>query len=192
MYRNEIERREAERDLRRPLESFLATLEMRLTIAAAAAGDLERAEELTLRTHQLNSTGYTYSHAELDRLRGSPDHRLLIAGLTDRYGSYGKIGLALLECSPEVWTLKLLLVSCRVMSRGVGSLLLKDLLARARHAGVRLRAEFIPTATNRPMLVALRFAGFKEIATRDGVAILEAPLAGETPAPAHVEITTDA
>jgi FkbH-like protein len=192
MYRDEIERREAEATFDGPPESFLATLEMRLTIASAAAGDLERAEELTQRTHQLNSTGYTYSHAELDRLRGSPDHQLLIAALTDRYGSYGKIGLALLECAPEAWTLKLLLVSCRVMSRGVGSLLLKDLLARARRAGVCLRAEFIPTATNRPMLVALRFAGFREIATRDGVAILEAPVATEAPAPAHVEILTDA
>ena len=36
---------------------------------ALSEGDLERAEELTVRTHQLNTTGYTYSFEELDSLK---------------------------------------------------------------------------------------------------------------------------
>ncbi len=38
---------------------------------AGRRGRPARAEELTVRTHQLNSTGYTYSYAELDALRTS-------------------------------------------------------------------------------------------------------------------------
>jgi FkbH-like protein len=71
-----------------------------------------------VRTNQLNTTGYTYSYAELEALRRSPGHLLLVAGLEDRFGGYGKIGLALVEKGAEFWTLKLLLMSCRVMSRG--------------------------------------------------------------------------
>ncbi|MEK8173922.1 hypothetical protein NKH77_48315 [Streptomyces sp. M19] len=45
---------------------------MRFTISRAREEDLRRAEELTVRTNQLNTTGYTYSYEELDALRRSP------------------------------------------------------------------------------------------------------------------------
>ena len=57
----------------------------------------------------------------------------MVAGLEDRFGTYGKIGLALVEkTSPEVWTLKLLLMSCRVMSRGVGTIMMSHIMQLRR------------------------------------------------------------
>ena len=111
-------RQEAEREFTGTNEEFLAKLEMDFTISPVDDDDLKRAEELTVRTHQLNTTGYTYSYDELDELRHSPDHLLLIAGLDDIFGSYGKIGLGVVELGSEAWTIKLLLMSCRVISRG--------------------------------------------------------------------------
>ena len=43
-----------------------------LTIAPVAYGDLERVEELTVRTNQLNSTGVTYGFEELESYISSP------------------------------------------------------------------------------------------------------------------------
>ncbi|HEU5230960.1 MAG TPA: HAD-IIIC family phosphatase, partial [Ktedonobacteraceae bacterium] len=120
MYLSDMERNEAELAYVGPTEEFLASLQMVFSITEAREEDLRRAEELTIRTHQLNTTGYTYSYDELNAFRTSPDYRLLIAGLEDKYGSYGKIGVALMHCESEYWTLKLLLMSCRVMARGVG------------------------------------------------------------------------
>ncbi|MBP6876199.1 MAG: HAD-IIIC family phosphatase [Candidatus Eisenbacteria bacterium] len=188
MYQRDIERRIAEEEFQGPQEDFLARLDMRFSIARARQGDLERAEELTVRTHQLNSTGYTYSYEELDRLRVSPAHRLWIAELEDRYGSYGKIGLALLELGPQAWTIKLLLMSCRVMSRGVGSVFVQVLLRSARKAGVTLRAEFVPTRANRQMYVTLRFAGFREIDGQTGVLLLEHDCTQDLALPPHVRV----
>jgi FkbH-like protein len=145
MYLSEATRKRAEEAHQGSPEAFLASLGMHLIIAPAQEQDLERAEELTLRTNQLNTTGYTYSHDELAALRRSPQHTLLIASLADKYGSYGKIGLSLLELEPSAWTIKLLLVSCRVMSRGIGSVLLAHLLCSAKAHGVRLRAS--PTSS---------------------------------------------
>lgn len=192
MYTSEIERQQAEEVFAGPQEAFLATLKMRLSIARVGPGDLERAEELTVRTHQLNSTGYTFDYAELDRLRTSPGHRLLIVELEDRYGSYGKIGLALLALGEEFWTIRLLLMSCRVMSRGVGTVLLNHILASAREAGKRVRAEFIPTKANRQMYVTLRFGGFSETGTENGVVLLEADPAHNPVMPPYVQVVADA
>ena len=174
MYQAEAERKRAEEEHDGPSEAFLASLGMRFRIAPAGRRDLQRAEELTVRTHQLNTTGYTYSYDELDALRCSPDHLLLVASLEDRYGTYGKVGLALVETAGPAWTLKLLLMSCRVMSRGVGTILLHHVLERARDAGARLRAELRPTGRNRPMLVTFAFCGFREVERRpDGLVVLE-------------------
>lgn len=171
MYRADIDRKQAEEEFVGPSEEFLATLEMEFTIALAQAEDLKRAEELTVRTHQLNTTGYTYSLAELDALRQSSNHLLLVATLDDRFGTYGKIGLALVEKGREVWTIKLFLMSCRVMSRGVGTIFMNHILNLARAAGVQLHAEFLSNDRNRMMLITYKLGGFKEL-KRDGKFIL--------------------
>jgi FkbH-like protein len=173
LYMSEQERKQAEEMFDGPQEAFLASLRMVFTIAPAAQGDLERAEELTVRTNQLNTTGYTYTYEELDRFRCSDRHVLLMAGLTDKYGDYGKIGLAVVERTEASWTLKLLLMSCRVMSRGVGSIMLHHLIRLACEAGVKLMAEFVPNAVNRMMYVTYKFAGFQEAGRRGDVILLE-------------------
>lgn len=168
---------------------FLATLEMVMTIAPAREDDLDRAEELTVRTNQLNSTGRTYSRGQLAELGRSDDHRLLIAGLEDKYGSYGRIGLALVETGDSCWTVKLLLTSCRVMSRGVGTVLLEHVMREARDAGVSLRAHFVRTPQNRIMLITFRFAGFREVPGEPG--LLEHPLTDLKAPPSHLRLIVE-
>lgn len=191
MYLSDAARKHAEEAHRGAPEDFLASLDMRFTIAEAGEEDLKRAEELTLRTNQLNATGYTYSYEELDAFRRSPTHDLLISSLEDRYGSYGKIGVALVERGPEVWTLKLLLMSCRVMSRGVGTVMLNHVLSRAKAAGVRLRAEFVPTDRNRMMYVTYKFAGFTEVAQDGARTILESDLSSIQPPPSYLRVDVE-
>lgn len=165
LYRAAEARQRDEESYQGPKEEFLAQLGMVFSVAPAQDGDLLRAEELTVRTNQLNTTGRTYSLAQLRAFAEADDHLLLMAKLEDRYGTYGTIGLALVETRAGQWRLKLLLMSCRVLSRGVGSVLLGLVMAAARGAGARLLADLVPTDRNRMMLVTLRFAGFREIET---------------------------
>jgi FkbH-like protein len=162
MYLSDLQRSTLEENFVGPKNDFLMTLNMVLTIAPAREEDLKRAEELTLRTHQLNTTGDTYSYEELDRLRQSDKHLLLIAGLDDKYGTYGNIGLVLIECGEQAWTIKLLLMSCRVMSRGVGGVLINYIRRAAREKGVQLLAEFVANDRNRMMYMTYKFANFRE------------------------------
>jgi FkbH-like protein len=159
-----------------------------LTIAPATDADLDRAEELTVRTNQLNTTGRTYSREQLAALSHSPDHELLMAALEDRYGSYGKIGLALIERGADAWTLKLLLMSCRVMSRGVGSVFLNHIRGLAAAADAPLVCELIPTDRNRMMLITLRLGGFREAGERDGARLLQSPPGDVPPPPDHLTL----
>ncbi|MCI0643717.1 MAG: HAD-IIIC family phosphatase, partial [Chloroflexi bacterium] len=191
MYQSDIARSRAEQEFTDSNEKFLETLDMVLTIKPAGEGDLQRAEELTVRTHQLNTTGYTYSYDEINELRRSKDHLLLLATLDDKYGTYGAIGLALVELGEMMWTVKLLLMSCRVISRGVGTVMISYIMSRAKMANVRLRAHFIPNGRNRMMYVTYKFGGFNEVEQHGDLIILENDLAQiqPFPNPIHVNIT---
>src|SRR5260370_13989190 len=111
-----------------------------------------------------------------------------MAGVEGRYGSYGKIGLALIAKQERLWTLKLRLMSCRVISRGVGSILISHVLRLAQAAGVRLQAELKPTARNRMMLVTYKVAGFREAAKRGELLVFEHPLDQVQALPQYVQV----
>lgn len=143
-------------------EEFLKSLDMNFVISEAKEDDLKRAEELTVRTNQLNATGKTYDYEELNNFRKSKNHLLLVCDLEDRFGSYGKIGLALIEKEDDYWTIKLLLMSCRVMSRGVGTILLTCILEEAKKNVDKVYAEFKETDRNRMMYITYKFANFVE------------------------------
>ena len=189
LYMADIRRSQAEESFAGPSEDFLRSLQMRFTLAPCSEADLQRAEELTQRTNQLNTTGYTYDYAELNAFRHSPHHLLLVAGLEDRFGTYGKIGLALVEkTSAQAWTLKLLLMSCRVMSRGVGTIMMSHVMQQAKDAGARLRAEFKPNGRNRMMEVTYRFGGFREVERHGDLVVFEHPLDAIQPFPDYVRV----
>lgn len=171
MYQADLRRREAKAEFVGTDEGFLESLGIRVVLAPVTEDDLQRVEELTIRTHQLNSTGYTYSYEELARLSHDPGHIFLVCSLQDKYGDSGKVGLLLAGLEGEVIHLKLLIVSCRVMSYGVGGALLSYAAQLATRLGKRLIADFMPTEHNRVMYIAYKFAGFEEAGGDDATGL---------------------
>lgn len=145
-----------------PDEAFLRTLNLEMVIRRADEESLSRVEELTLRTSQMNATGVHYSDETLRGLLADPDHEVLTVTLTDRFGPHGAVGVILLEHRPEVWHLKLLATSCRVVAFGAGAVILNWLIDGAARAGAHLAADFRRTDRNRMMEVAYRFGGFTD------------------------------
>ncbi len=190
MYLSDVQRNQAEETFVGSDEEFLATLGMVFTIAPAQESDLQRAEELTVRTHQLNTTGYTYSYDELKAFIHSDSHLVLVSSLDDKYGTYGKIGLTLVECQPDIWIIKLLLMSCRVMSRGVGTIMVNHMMRLAKAANVRLQAEFVSNDRNRMMYITYKFGDFREVSRSGNFILFENDLSRIQDFPQYVEVHT--
>ncbi len=191
-YIDEMRRQATEAEFVGTRVDFLRTLEMRCTIAYASETDLERAAELTVRTNQLNTTGRTYSLDELRALIEDPDVDVLICRLDDRYGSYGRVGLAIVHRAGQTWRIKLLLTSCRVMARNLGTTMLIYIQQQAKSAGVRLLADFVPSDRNRQMLITYRFAGFETLHGTAESRVLEHPLVDVPDFPEYVDVTVSA
>jgi methoxymalonate biosynthesis protein len=162
MYQAAARRDQYRNDFQGPDDAFLRSLDLRLRIERAAPEDLARAEELTLRTSQMNATGIHYPEAILRELCGDPDYEVMLVSLDDRFGSHGVVGIVLVEMNEAYWHLKLLATSCRVVSFGVGATVLTWLIGHAADAGVHLVADFRPTERNRIMEITYRFLGFQD------------------------------
>lgn len=171
-------RRDADRStFQGPDEDFLRSLDLRVRIKAATRADLDRVEELTRRTSQMNATGVHYPATALAGLLDDPGHEVLVVSIDDRFGPYGAVGVLLLERHADVWHVKLLATSCRVVSLGAGTVILNWLTDRAARTGAHLVADFRPTSRNRMMDIAYRFAGFSDddCACRSRIAVAAEP-----------------
>ncbi len=190
MYLDDITRNDLESNYVGPKEEFLSSLGMKLIISEAQEYDLKRAEELTVRTNQLNATGKTYDYDELKYFMNSPSHKLFVCELQDTFGSYGKIGLSLVNCEPDHNHLLLLLMSCRVMSRGIGTVLLSYIMQVTKKEGKKtLLADFRKTGRNEMMYVTYRFANFEEISkSEDDILLLKNDLSYIQAFPKYIEI----
>ena len=190
MYLEDQERDNDEKSFWGTREEFLGSLNMVLTISTATKEDLERALELTLRTNQLNSTGIIYSFDELLAYLNSDDHVILICELTDKYGSYGKIGLSLNQITEDSIHIKLLLMSCRVLSRGLGTVLLSNIMQQAKRNNLKLYADFKQTGKNKLMYMTYKFENFKEVSNDGENIILENDLSIVKSGPKFMTINT--
>ncbi len=190
MYLEQMERCRVKEDFQGPRGEFLASLNMHLAIARAEVHDLKRAEELTARTNQLNTTGRTYDYDALKSLLSSPSHELLMCELRDKYGFYGKIGLALIEDMSNCLMLRLFLMSCRVMTLGVGTVFLSHIMQRAREKGKTLRADFRHNGKNKPMYITLKMANFAQVEVdAEGDVVLENDLTLIQRFPPYLEVS---
>lgn len=146
-----------------PDEAFLSQLNLSFKVSKATASDLSRVEELIQRTSQLNTSGIVYSREALIRFIDSDQDELLVAQLDDRFGTYGKIGLCLVRKEASRWEIPLLIMSCRVVSRGVGTVMLNYLRQQAQAANMPLFAKFIPTDRNRMFYFTYKLNGFVDV-----------------------------
>jgi FkbH-like protein len=145
-------------------EDFRRSLALRLTFFRTQSEDLDRITQLINKTNQFNLTTIRRSLDEVSRLANSPNHRIFGLRVSDKFGEYGLTGVVIVEVSDDqvTWVIDTLLLSCRVLGRGVETSLLTALARDAKTEGVsHLKASFIPTQKNAPALSFLPDHGFE-------------------------------
>jgi FkbH-like protein len=117
--------------------------------------------QLAGRTNQFNLTGVRYD-AETTLAR-SADPGYLVASfrVADRFGDEGIVGAAWIEREPDVWRVTNLVLSCRVLGRGVELAIASWIVGQARAAGAgQVEGRFVPSNRNGVAADFWRQAGF--------------------------------
>jgi FkbH-like protein len=163
MYAARRRRAAAERGFGGTRQEFLASAGTEVHIAPATAGDLPRLHELAERTRQFNSGALAPAEADFAALLGAPGTDVITVGLRDAFGDDGLVGACVVARQADGrWTVRLLMMSCRAMGRGVIDALLAWLARAAGRAGAAVLA--VPCVVNErnvPLRVALAGAGFR-------------------------------
>jgi FkbH-like protein len=144
------------------LRAHLRSLGLVVRVRRIGDDDVARAAQLTQKTNQFNLTTVRRSEADVEAMRRDPAWRLYALDVTDRFGDYGTTGLVFAhQIDDATWDLDTVLLSCRVLGRGVESALLRVVTADLIAAGAqRLTARLIPTKKNAPVSDFLPRHGF--------------------------------
>ena len=129
---------------------FIASLQLNIDIAPPADGEWARLAQLTQRTNQFNFTTVRLTEQEM-RASQAAGSVVLGVKVRDRFGDYGLVGLISAAGRAETLVVDQLLLSCRVLGRGVEHAMLRrlgELAAERRLANIEL--PFIPTQKNEP------------------------------------------
>jgi FkbH-like protein len=160
-------------------DDFLRWAQTRVQIGLAGAGDLARLHELSVRTHQLNSSGQPVTEAEFGRLASSAGHLVATVRLADKFGDDGLVGAAVIQRGQASWQVQLLMMSCRALGRGVLDALLGWLCLAAAQAGAAtLQVQCLVTERNVPLRLALAAAGFRAADSESQPAVFSRQLTG--------------
>lgn len=166
-------------------EEYLHALELTLTAEPASGFALARVAQLAARTNQFNLTGIRFDETATAELAADEDHLVASFSVTDRFGDEGIVGAAWVHCGPARWQVLNLVLSCRVLGRGL-ELAAVDWLARqARAAGAtELAGRFVRSRRNGVAADVWTRAGFTpagdDAYTLDLTADLPAPPAWVT------------
>ena len=89
--------------------------------------------QLINKTNQFNLTTRRRSEAEVAALAADPESTVLAFAVDDRFGEYGIVGVTISrQPASHGWELDTVLMSCRVLGRGVETAMLAETVARVR------------------------------------------------------------
>jgi FkbH-like protein len=169
-------------------EEFLQSLQLKVHVFSPSSTHVGRVAQLVNKTNQFNLTTIRRDEAEVSALVDSSDHRVYAAEVSDRFGGYGLVAVAIVACDADAWELDTFLMSCRVLRRGVEDSILQCISEDAVAAGATtLRGSYLPTAKNGQVATFYPERGFRDLG--EGRYDADLPLSLATD---HVEVRRDA
>jgi FkbH-like protein len=132
------------------IDEFIAGLEVNISISEMRPSDVPRISQLTLNTNQFNFTTLRRNEAEIAALSGS-GHITHTVTASDRFGSYGLVGLTIARAGGAALFVDTFLLSCRALGRRVEHRMLEHLAEIAHaHNCSEIVLSFVATAKNQP------------------------------------------
>lgn len=150
-------------------EDYLRSLGIRLHVAQQDGDRIGRLSELTMKTNQFNLTTQRMTEEEIRQAMSLSTGGVWSCHVSDRFGDHGVTGLVIFESDGVKAEIQNLLLSCRVLGRGIETALLGTLcnwLFQQGHQEVI--ASRIATMKNAQTERFLADNGFTEVENADG------------------------
>tara|TARA_X000000950_G_scaffold262452_2_gene333721 strand:- start:8624 stop:11113 length:2490 start_codon:yes stop_codon:yes gene_type:complete len=143
------------------LEDYFASLNISLNLNPLNDGNSQRAAQLCQKTNQFNTTTRRYDQKQLYELESSGSD-VFIINYKDKYSPAENLGLIILKYKDtNTVIIDLFLLSCRVLGRGIETIIPKLAIEVARKKGCKkIIAEIVKTTRNIPVREVFKDSGF--------------------------------
>ena len=116
-------------------EAFLKSLGTELTMYEDNPSSLARLAQLTEKTNQFNVKKRPLSEKEIEAYMRDETYAIFHARAIDQFGDQGIIAFALVRKEKNLWHIESLLMSCRVIGRGIEDAFITVIARRAESEG---------------------------------------------------------
>ena len=177
-YRGNIQRRSLEESMQ-TYDDFLQSLEMEAEIDDFRSVYYDRIAQLTNKSNQFNLTTRRYTRADIEQMANDQHYITLYGRLRDKFGDNGLISVVIGEKIDDSLHIRLWLMSCRVLKRGMEQMMLDALAARAAADGCKeLIGYYYKTAKNKMVSDLYAVFGFEKIMQSGDDTVWRLDLAG--------------
>ena len=146
-------------------KSFLESLDMQITIEAANDFNIPRISQMTQKTNQFNLTTRRYTEADVKSFLANEGF-IWCMSVADRFGDNGITGAVFVKGSE----IDSMLLSCRILGRGIEFAFLKKVLSLLKARGVaEVKAKYLPTLKNGQVADFYDKCGFVLISETEGI-----------------------
>ena len=143
---------------------FLKSLDLQMIIEQANDFNIPRIAQMTQKTNQFNLTTHRYTDADI-RLHLSEGWKIWCLSVADKFGDNGITGCVMVNGS----VIDTLLLSCRILGKGIEYAFLKRVIKMLTNQGVRkISASYIPTTKNAQVAEFYDNCGFSLVSEENG------------------------
>ena len=148
-YMEIAERNSASMDFEGSLESFIKTCKINVILKKPEKVSWDRCNELIQRTNQLNLSGERLSFEEMSALFEREDIVAQSISVSDRYGDYGLVGVAIYRVTGDEVVLEHFVLSCRAARKLVEQSYMEKMIQYFKDRGIqKLSIKCAVTAKN--------------------------------------------
>lgn len=164
LYQAEYERKKLEKNFE-TIDDYLISLNMKATSKPFEQNFYKRIAELTERSNQFNLRTIRYTVDDIERIANDENDITRYYTLKDNIGDNGLIAVLILKIlNKEEVFIDTLLMSCRVLKRGMEECIINNLVSIAKEKGYKkIVGEYIKTPKNNMVQDFYKRMGFEEI-----------------------------
>lgn len=143
-------------------DEYLESLEMTAEVASFKQVYIDRITQLINKTNQFNLTTRRYTQAQVEAIAADPAYIGLYGKLTDKFGDNGLVSVIIGRKENRTLHIDLWIMSCRVLKRGMETLMLDTLVAECQGRGIsEICGYYIQTERNGLVVGHYEMLGFK-------------------------------
>ena len=155
-----------ERSKFKSIEEYIKSLDIVPILSIAQKQQFPRVSQLTERTNQFNLTNKKFSENQLTEYK-KYGNVIYIGKVSDKFGSYGEVFVAMISREKDKLHIDNLLMSCRVMGKRIEYSFMKLIERLAIEMGYKtIESELILTSKNQPVENFFESIGYDIVQTK--------------------------